>query len=204
MQRRRVLPELRILRQLSSDICWASSIQAFAIKIKVRAAESFHPGQMILPSPLKTNREPFMKTRVVTFLFALTLILAAGSPAFAAVAVPSPLSPASGSNLTSPLTISWSAVTDPSGILGYNWQVSTSSTLPHGGAAEFHQRRHHPGHGQRPAQRHIFLAGAGRERRVRKRPMVIATQLQHHRRGRGTTGRSGAFAHQGLFHVSSA
>jgi len=71
-----------------------------------------------------------MKTRVVTFLFALTLILAAVCPAFAAVAVPSPLSPASGSNLTSPLTISWSAVTDPSGILGYNWQVSTSSTFP--------------------------------------------------------------------------
>jgi len=63
-------------------------------------------------------------------LFALTLILAAVCPAFAAVAVPSPLSPASGSNLTSPLTISWSAVTDPSGILGYNWQVSTSSTFP--------------------------------------------------------------------------
>jgi hypothetical protein len=71
-----------------------------------------------------------MKTRVVTFLFALTLILAAVCPAFAAVAVPNPLSPASGVNLTSPLTISWSAVTDPSGILGYNWQVSTSSTFP--------------------------------------------------------------------------
>jgi len=71
-----------------------------------------------------------MKAHVVTFLFALTLILAAVSTAFAAVAVPNPLSPASGSNLTSPLTISWSAVTDPSGILGYNWQVSTSSTFP--------------------------------------------------------------------------
>src|SRR6478609_4721110 len=85
---------------------------------------------MIPPSPLKTNREIFMKTRVVTFLFALTLILAAVCPAFAAVAVPNPLSPASGSNLTTPLTISWSSVTDPSGILGYNWQVSTSSTFP--------------------------------------------------------------------------
>ncbi len=71
-----------------------------------------------------------MKTRVVTFLFALTLILAAVCPAFAAVAVPNPLSPASGTNLQSPLTISWSAVTDPSGILGYNWQVSTSATFP--------------------------------------------------------------------------
>ena len=71
-----------------------------------------------------------MKTRVVKSLFVLTLVLAAVSSAFAAVAVPNPLSPASGSNLQSPLTISWSAVTDPSGILGYNWQVSTSSTFP--------------------------------------------------------------------------
>jgi hypothetical protein len=71
-----------------------------------------------------------MTTRVVKLLFVLTLILAAVHSAFAAVAVPNPLSPASGSNLQSPLTISWSAVTDPSGILGYNWQVSTSSTFP--------------------------------------------------------------------------
>ena len=71
-----------------------------------------------------------MKTCVVNLLLAFALILAAVCPAFAAVAVPNPLSPASGSNLTSPLTISWSAVTDPSGILGYNWQVSTSSTFP--------------------------------------------------------------------------
>ena len=71
-----------------------------------------------------------MKTRVVKSLFALTLILTAVSSAFAAVAAPNPLSPASGASLQSPLTISWSAVTDPSGILGYNWQVSTSSTFP--------------------------------------------------------------------------
>jgi hypothetical protein len=71
-----------------------------------------------------------MKTRVGILLFALVLILGVASPALAAVAVPSPLAPATGANLTSPLTISWSAVTDPSGILGYNWQVSTSSTFP--------------------------------------------------------------------------
>jgi hypothetical protein len=71
-----------------------------------------------------------MKTCAVNLLLAFALILAGVSTAFAAVAVPNPLSPASGSNLTSPLTISWSAVTDPSGILGYNWQVSTSSTFP--------------------------------------------------------------------------
>jgi hypothetical protein len=85
---------------------------------------------MIPSVPLKNYREILMKTHVVKSLCALTLILAAVSSAFAAVAVPNPLSPASGANLQSPLTISWSAVTDPSGILGYNWQVSTSSTFP--------------------------------------------------------------------------
>jgi hypothetical protein len=71
-----------------------------------------------------------MKTRAFNLLLAVILVLGASCSAFAAVAVPNPLSPASGASLTSPLTISWSAVTDPSGILGYNWQVSTSSTFP--------------------------------------------------------------------------
>lgn len=71
-----------------------------------------------------------MKTRAVNLILAVILILGASCSAFAAVAVPNPLSPASGANLQTPLTISWSAVTDPSGILGYNWQVSTSSTFP--------------------------------------------------------------------------
>ena len=71
-----------------------------------------------------------MKTRVFNLLLAIILVLGASCSAFAAVAVPNPLSPASGASLQSPLTISWSAVTDPSGILGYNWQVSTSSTFP--------------------------------------------------------------------------
>lgn len=71
-----------------------------------------------------------MKTRAVNLVLAIIVVLGATCSAFAAVAVPNPLSPASGTNLQSPLTISWSAVTDPSGILGYNWQVSTSSTFP--------------------------------------------------------------------------
>lgn len=93
-----------------------------------QSAESFHPGQMIV-RPLKTLETP-MKTRAVNLIFAVILVLGTSYSAFATVAVPNPLSPASGTNLTSPLTISWSAVTDPSGILGYNWQVSTSSTFP--------------------------------------------------------------------------
>lgn len=71
-----------------------------------------------------------MKPRAVNFILAVILVLGASCSAFAAVAVPNPLSPTSGANLQSPLTISWSAVTDPSEILGYNWQVSTSSTFP--------------------------------------------------------------------------
>src|SRR5712691_12922893 len=42
---------------------------------------------------------------------------------------PTLLSPANGTQLLMPLTISWSAVSDPSGIVAYNWQVSTSSTF---------------------------------------------------------------------------
>ena len=63
-------------------------------------------------------------------MFALALILAAVCSAFAAVAVPTLFHLHPARICTSPLTISWSAVTDPSGILGYNWQVSTSSTFP--------------------------------------------------------------------------
>src|SRR6185503_8147805 len=44
-------------------------------------------------------------------------------------AAPTPLGPANGASLTTPFSISWSAVTDPAGINGYNWQLSTSSTF---------------------------------------------------------------------------
>jgi len=57
------------------------------------------------------------------FLFIPQMAKAATPPA------PSLLSPASGASVSAPLTISWSAVTDPSGIIAYNWQVSTSSTF---------------------------------------------------------------------------
>jgi hypothetical protein len=42
---------------------------------------------------------------------------------------PTPLAPANGGSLQEPFTISWSAVSDPSGIVGYNWQVSPSSSF---------------------------------------------------------------------------
>jgi hypothetical protein len=63
-------------------------------------------------------------------LLVLALILTFAQFAVAAVpAAPSPLSPAAGASVTAPLTISWSAVSDPAGIIAYNWQVSASSTF---------------------------------------------------------------------------
>jgi hypothetical protein len=63
-------------------------------------------------------------------LLVVALILTFAQFAAAAVPVaPSPLSPAAGASVSAPLTISWSAVTDPAGIIAYNWQVSASSTF---------------------------------------------------------------------------
>lgn len=51
------------------------------------------------------------------------------TPAPTGLAAPTPLAPANGASVTEPFTISWSAVSDPSGIAAYNWQVSPSSTF---------------------------------------------------------------------------
>lgn len=61
---------------------------------------------------------------VLVFLLAAVNFAAAGSPS-----APTPISPVAGANTLSPATISWSAVSDPNGIIGYNWQVSSSSTF---------------------------------------------------------------------------
>jgi len=59
-----------------------------------------------------------------------SLALALGAaPALAQPSAPSPLSPANSASVTLPFSISWSAASDPSGILAYNWQVSASSTF---------------------------------------------------------------------------
>src|SRR2546422_8398482 len=65
-----------------------------------------------------------MKVRpALTLLFVLVLGVAAGGRAAAAVPpAPTPLAPAFGANVLVPFTISWSAVSDPSGIVAYNWQ----------------------------------------------------------------------------------
>jgi len=72
------------------------------------------------------KNRPSLLTYILAFylLFTLPGIAAAATPP-----TPSPLSPATGASVTAPLTISWSAVTDPSGIVAYNWQVSASSNF---------------------------------------------------------------------------
>ena len=67
--------------------------------------------------------------RYVSLVVVTVLALAAGGRVGAAPSAPSLLGPADRASVTVPLALSWSAVTDPSGILGYNWQVSRSSNF---------------------------------------------------------------------------
>src|SRR5215217_7399617 len=46
-----------------------------------------------------------------------------------APSAPALLSPASGASVQIPFTVAWSSVSDPAGIVAYNWQVSTSSSF---------------------------------------------------------------------------
>ena len=65
-----------------------------------------------------------------TLLFAIILCVSVGGRVIAAAPpAPAPVSPADGASVTEPFAISWTAVSDPSGIIGYNWQVSSSSTF---------------------------------------------------------------------------
>jgi hypothetical protein len=45
------------------------------------------------------------------------------------LAAPVALTPGAGASVTSPLTLSWSEVTDPSGIIGYNWEIGTTAAF---------------------------------------------------------------------------
>ena len=66
----------------------------------------------------------------LTLLFAIILYVSAvGRVVAAPPPAPSPVSPADGASVTQPFTISWTAVSDPTGIVGYNWQVSSSSAF---------------------------------------------------------------------------
>lgn len=68
--------------------------------------------------------------RSLTLSFVVILFVSAtGWGAVAAPPAPSPISPADGAVVSQPFTISWSAVSDPTGIVAYNWQVSSSSAF---------------------------------------------------------------------------
>lgn len=79
----------------------------------------------------KNNRGYTMKSpSTLTMLWVFILFIATiGSASAAIPPAPAPLSPAAGAGVLSPFTLSWSAVNDPSGILGYNWQISSSSAF---------------------------------------------------------------------------
>src|SRR5689334_10909148 len=64
----------------------------------------------------------------LTLFFAIILCVTAGAAA-ATPPAPSPVSPADGASVSEPFTISWTAVSDPTGIIAYNWQVSSSSAF---------------------------------------------------------------------------
>jgi len=72
-----------------------------------------------------------MKSDIARVLLCvLVLFTASVVPSFAvAPAAPALLAPADGAGVLVPFTISWSAVSDPGGIAGYNWQVSTTSNF---------------------------------------------------------------------------
>jgi hypothetical protein len=75
------------------------------------------------------NSRTFVR-RSLTLSFVIFLYLSAsGRGATAAPAAPSPISPADAAIVTEPFTISWTAVSDPTGIVAYNWQVSSSSAF---------------------------------------------------------------------------
>jgi hypothetical protein len=65
----------------------------------------------------------------LTLLFAIILCVSAGRAVAATPPAPSAVSPAEGASVTQPFTISWTAVSDPTEIIAYNWQVSSSSAF---------------------------------------------------------------------------
>lgn len=67
----------------------------------------------------------------LTLFFSLVLLClsATGHGAVAAPLAPTLVSPADGAVVSEPFTISWAAVSDPSGIAAYNWQVSSSAAF---------------------------------------------------------------------------
>ena len=67
--------------------------------------------------------------RALGWINGFLVVCATTASAQAAPSAPGLLSPASGASVQIPFAISWSSVSDPAGIVAYNWQVSTSSSF---------------------------------------------------------------------------
>jgi hypothetical protein len=69
------------------------------------------------------NRPALTLLNVIAMGLAAVSLAAAGPPA------PTSLAPANGASVTVPFTISWAPVSDPTGIVAYNWQVGSSASF---------------------------------------------------------------------------
>lgn len=71
-----------------------------------------------------------MKQSPLSTLFLVLVLLTTIVSAAAAVpSAPALLAPSDKATTLAPLTLSWSAVSDPAGIVAYNWQISSSATF---------------------------------------------------------------------------
>ena len=70
-----------------------------------------------------------LKLSVVSIFTAALFVGSAARVSAVPPPAPAQLAPAAGASVQEPFTISWSSVSDPSGIVAYNWQVSSSSSF---------------------------------------------------------------------------
>jgi hypothetical protein len=80
------------------------------------------------------RRRPLVRTmtntrRALGWINGFLVVCATTASAQTAPSAPTLLSPSSGSSVQIPFAISWSSVSDPAGIVAYNWQVSPSSSF---------------------------------------------------------------------------
>jgi hypothetical protein len=75
------------------------------------------------PTPTPTSTKSTPTPTVTSASPTPTPTSTSGPPA------PPLVSPANGAQVTVPFTISWSTVSDPNGIVAYNWQISSSSSF---------------------------------------------------------------------------
>jgi hypothetical protein len=94
-----------------------------ALHAKTRQDPEASPGIQPPIRPIIRLRSTLHRLSILAWV-----VLAVGR---AAAAPPAPplLTPTNESQVLVPFSISWSAVSDPSGIIGYNWQVSPSSNF---------------------------------------------------------------------------